>query len=149
MKTANTPREGNQSVRKRILLVEDERILRETLGRMLAVDDHTVVEANNGAEALSLFAQDQFDLVVTDFQIPFLKGNELATRIKQLAPRQPIIMITGHHRQPGPDLPVDAVLDKPVELNRLRTTMAKLFARAQRGAAGRGDTVVITRERPK
>ena len=69
-----------------------------------------------------------FDLVMTDFEIPFMKGNELAARITRLAPSQPILMITGHGKRPGPDNPVDAVLNKPVDLDQLRTAMAKLLS---------------------
>src|ERR1700726_3317417 len=81
---------------KRILLVEDERSVRDTLRQLLALDDHTVIEANNGAEALGLFTQDQFDVVLTDCVMPFLKGPELAARIRQLVPNQPILMITAY-----------------------------------------------------
>jgi CheY-like chemotaxis protein len=118
-------------LRKRILLVDDEQFVREIIGRLLSKDEHIVVEANNGAEAFSLFSRGPFDLVVTDFEIPFLKGNELASQIKRLAPRQPILMITGHGKRPGPDNPVDAVMDKPVDLDQLRTVMAKLLSDAE------------------
>ena len=115
-------------VGKRLLLVEDDRAVREMLKTALSLDASTVVEANNGAEALGLFRSGGFDLVMTDFEIPFMKGDELAARIKQLAPRQPILMITGHGKRPGPDNPVDAVLNKPVRLDQLRTAMAKLLS---------------------
>ena len=119
--------EEDKPVRKRILLVEDERLVRESIGRLLSRDEHTVVEANNGAEAFALFTRNRFDLVMTDFEIPFMKGNELAARIKQVAPGQPILMITAHGKRPGPDNPVDAVLNKPVDLDRLRRAMARLL----------------------
>ena len=51
-------------LRKHILLVEDESIVRASIGRLLSRDELTVVEANNGAEALSLFTTGQFDLVI-------------------------------------------------------------------------------------
>jgi CheY-like chemotaxis protein len=60
---------------KRLLLVEDERAVRDTLRLLLSSDGHTVVEANNGAEAFAVFTASKFDLVVTDFEIPFVKGN--------------------------------------------------------------------------
>ena len=56
-----------------------------------------------------------------------MKGNELATHIKRLAPRQPILMITGFERRPGPDNPVDAVLHKPVDSDKLQTAIATLL----------------------
>jgi DNA-binding response OmpR family regulator len=94
--------EKNQIVGKRLLLVEDDHRLREMLKTALSIDAYTVVESNNGAEAFSLFTRSQFDLVMTDFELPFMRGNELAARIKQLAPRQPILMITGYGKRPGP-----------------------------------------------
>ena len=130
MHTARIERTTDEEkiTRKRILLVDDEQHVRESIRLLLCRDEHTVVEANNGAEAFSCFNRGQFDLVMTDFEIPFMKGNELAARIKQLAPRQPILMITGHGKRPGPDNPVDAVLNKPVGLDQLRTAMAKLLS---------------------
>ena len=60
--------------------------------------------------------------------MPFIKGDELAARIKQLAPWQPILMITGYGKRPSLDNPVDAVLNKPVNLDQLRTATAKLLS---------------------
>jgi CheY-like chemotaxis protein len=113
---------------KRILLVEDELVMRETLRRLFMQDSHTVVEANNGAEAFSLFHKQKFDLVVTDFQMPFVKGDELATRIKRVAPNQPILMITGFSQRPCMDNPVDAVVNKPFDSARLRRLIDKLLS---------------------
>jgi DNA-binding response OmpR family regulator len=116
--------------RKRILLVEDERAVREALRLLLSKDAYTVVEANNGAEAFALFLGTHFDLVLTDWEMPFLKGNELAVKIKQVAPRQPILMLTAYDNKPGRDNPVDAVMKKPFDSARLRETMARLFSRS-------------------
>ena len=127
--------EEDKGPRKRILLVDDELHVRESIKLLLSRDEHTVVEANNGAEAFALFSSGQFDLVVTDFEIPFMKGGELASRIKQLAPRQPILMITGRQRRPSPDNPVDAVLCKPFNLNQLRKAMAEVVSEARRSLA--------------
>jgi CheY-like chemotaxis protein len=112
---------------KRILLIDDERSVRETVGQLLRQDDHVVVEANNGAEALGLFARHQFDIVVTDCVMPFVEGNELAARIRQIAPGQPILMITGYGVKAGRGNPVDAVLEKPFDLEGLRSALAKLL----------------------
>ena len=117
------------STGKRILLVEDERLTREALHLLLASDDYTVVEANNGAEALTLFRTGRFDLVITDFEIPFIKGGELAAQIKRLAPRQPILLVTAYPHPPGSDNPVDAVVNKPFAPDHLREVIADLLAR--------------------
>ena len=113
---------------KRILLVDDQPSVRGTIRLMLEIDDHIVTEANNGAEALDLFTPGQFDLVTTDFAMPVMKGDELAVRIKQLAPMQPILMITGYAEELGDaDNPVDSILKKPFTLESLRGAVAKLL----------------------
>jgi CheY-like chemotaxis protein len=112
---------------KRILLIDDERSVRETVRQLLLLDDHTVVEANNGAEALSLFARHQFDVVLTDCRMPFVAGDELAAKIRQMAPDQPILMITGYSVRAGRGNPVDAVLEKPFDLAGLRSALAKVL----------------------
>ena len=67
----------------------------------------------------ALFKPGHFDLVITDFQMPQMKGNELAARIKQAWPAQPILMITAYAEQLNQsDSPVDALLDKPFQLRR-------------------------------
>jgi DNA-binding response OmpR family regulator len=112
---------------KRILLVDDERAVREMVRELLCLDEHDVVEANNGAEALRIFAQNQFDLVLTDWRMPFVEGDELACKIRELAPQQRILMITGHPNKPGRMNPVDAILYKPFDLDDLRQVIVRLL----------------------
>src|ERR1035441_5256210 len=113
---------------KRILLVDDEPSVREAFSMMLKFDGHSVTEANDGAEALELFAKGQFDLVTTDFEMPVMRGNELAVRIKQLAPKQPILMITAYGNQLGDsENPVDSILNKPFTMDNLRGAIAMLL----------------------
>jgi CheY-like chemotaxis protein len=119
---------GDRPLHKHILLVDDERTVRETLRLLLVSDQHTVVEANNGAEAFGLFTRGQFDLVMLDFEMPFMKGDELASRIKQVAPGQPILMITAYALKPSRENPVDAVLNKPFDVARLRQVMTRLLS---------------------
>ncbi len=114
---------------KRILLVDDQTSVREALCMVLKFDDHSVTEANDGAEALDLFTKGQFDLVATDFEMPVMKGNELAVRIKKLAPRQPILMMTAYEKELGdPENPVDGILNKPFAMDNLRGAIAKLLS---------------------
>src|SRR5690242_13475156 len=83
---------------KRILIVDDEEQLRACLRTMLELEGHHVTEATNGAEAWKLFSIGEFDLVITDFQMPVMEGNKLALGIKILAPSVPILMITACER---------------------------------------------------
>ena len=114
---------------KRILLVDDEPSVRKTFRMLLEFDGHAVTEACDGAEALDLFTRGQFDLVTTDFEMPVMKGNELAIRIKDLAPRQPILMITACETGFGDsENPVDSILNKPFALDNLRGAIAMLLS---------------------
>jgi CheY-like chemotaxis protein len=110
---------------KRILLVDDEQSMRGAYGMLLSIDGHSVVEACNGQEALQFFDKGPFDLVITDFEMPVMKGGELAMRLKKLAPSLPILMITAFGRELGdPTNPVDAILNKPFTFEELRGAIA-------------------------
>lgn len=113
---------------KRILLVDDEQSIRDAYAMLLAVDTHQVVSAVDAAEGLSLFEPGKFDLVITDYEMPGMKGNELAVKIKQLSPVQPILMITAYPEKcDGVKNPVDHVLTKPFAFEDLRGAIAKVL----------------------
>jgi CheY-like chemotaxis protein len=111
---------------KRILVADDEQTVREAISMLLSVDDHTVTEAENGAEAFAIFTQGKFDLVITDFAMPVMKGNELAVKIKNLAPNQPVVMLTAYAEQRNAQNPVDLVINKPFQLHDLRVAIAEV-----------------------
>jgi len=118
---------------KRILVVEDQEPVRACLRMMLELEGHQVTEASNGAEALNLFASGHFDLVITDLEMPVMKGNELAVSLKLLAPSLPILMITASARARREAAnPVDALLDKPFTVTEFHCALKKLLsARAE------------------
>jgi CheY-like chemotaxis protein len=114
---------------KRILLVEDERWVRECIKRLLAVDAHLVTEAANGEEAIELFDGNQFDVVITDFDMPKMAGDELMANIRERAPLQPIVMITAcAERFSSRDNPANIILGKPFGIAELRQTLATLLS---------------------
>lgn len=114
---------------RRILLVEDEQPLRAALRLMLELDGHQVTEAGNGTEALNLFTPGEFDLVITDLEMPLMEGNELAASLKLLAPSLPVLMITASDRAHG-DIEnlVDYLLRKPFTVNDLRCALGELLS---------------------
>ena len=77
-----------------------------------------------------MFAKGKFDLVITDFAMPNMKGDELAATIKARAPGQPVVMITAYAemlQSSGNPLPgVDFVISKPFLLENLREAIAKV-----------------------
>ena len=117
--------------RKRILLADDQPDVRELIKLLLGMDEHIVTEAANGQEALDLFTPDRFDLVITDYVMPVMKGDELARNIKRLSPSEPILMISGSAGEFGSDqMSVDAVLNKPFAFDDLRQAVAQLLSPA-------------------
>jgi len=114
---------------KRILVVDDEESVRMCLRMMLELEGHQVTEASDGAEALNLFAMGEFDLVMTDLQMPVMEGNQLAANLKLLAPSLPILMVTASGRaRREPENPVDALLNKPFTMEELRCALGKLLS---------------------
>ena len=113
---------------KRILLADDQPEVREVTKWMLGMDGHIVTEAGSGREALDLFTPDRFDLVITDYVMPLMKGDELACNIKRLAPAEPILMITGSTGElDSLRASVDAILSKPFAFEDLRQAVAQLL----------------------
>lgn len=111
---------------KHILLVDDDPAVRESLKLLLSIDRHTVTEASSGHEALHLFTGAQFDLVILDYLMPDMLGEELARHIKNLAPNQPILMVTAYlEKLVNAGKPADALLGKPISVEDLRRAMAR------------------------
>lgn len=114
----------------RILVVDDEAPVRDTLAAVLAADGHEVTLATNGAEGLRSFGAGKFDLVITDKAMPVMNGDQMAAAIKKVAPTMPIILLTGfglfHEKEEFPD--VDVLTSKPIRIPTLREAIATATA---------------------
>jgi len=80
--------------RGRILIVEDEKSMREVLKILLEGERYEVVSASDGLEGLSYLTNDIFDLVITDIKMPKVDGFELLKKTKEISPDTIVIMIT-------------------------------------------------------
>jgi len=80
--------------RGKILVVEDEKSMREVLKILLEGENYEVLTASDGLEGLSYITKDIFDLVITDIKMPKFDGFELLRRTKEIAPDTLVIMIT-------------------------------------------------------
>lgn len=79
---------------ERILVVDDEEIIRESLSYILKKEGFYVEEAANGKEALNKFRENSFDLIITDLEMPVMKGIELMEQVKMLNVQTAVIVIT-------------------------------------------------------
>jgi CheY-like chemotaxis protein len=104
----------------RILVVDDEPSVGNTVKMLLQFDGHEVEATHSSTDALALFEPGRFDLVITDFAMPGMNGHQLAAAIKAGAPDQPVIMLTGHAGTLLPSPSVDFVVGKPFRLEHLR-----------------------------
>ena len=115
--------------KRRILVVDDEPFVCDAVKMMLNFDGHVVETANSAQEALAIFEKGKFDLVITDYAMPNMKGDELAAAIKARAPKQPVVMITAYaemlQSSGNPLKGVDFVISKPFLLENLREAIAK------------------------
>jgi len=124
---------------RRILVVDDEPLVCDAIKMMLEFDGHVVETAGSAKAALVLLEKGKFDLVITDFEMPIMKGDELAAVIKSRDPTQPVIMITAYAEMlqaaGKPLTGVDSIISKPFLLEDLREAIAKATPLAAEGRA--------------
>ena len=117
---------------KRILVLDDEPMVAKTVRMVLALQGYEVEVAQSGKEALSLLEQSVFDLVITDYSMPEMTGDELALHVKARWPELPVIMLTAFaeniRNSPNVAICVDAVIGKSFNMVELRLTVARLIA---------------------
>ena len=119
---------------RRVLVVDDDPLVADSIRRMLQFDGHQVETAASAEEALAVFEDKTFDLALVDFEMPKMKGDQLAQAIKARVPGQPVVMFTGYAEAVSSRATenggVDMVLGKPFNLEELRKTLAKFPPRS-------------------
>jgi DNA-binding response OmpR family regulator len=135
--------------KKRVLIAEDDDEMRSLLARAFTRDGHDVAQAEDGAALVelvvrSLRAGDPVDLVITDVRMPEVNGFEAVGWLRALGCRAPVIAITAFadrftHME-GVRCGVVRVLDKPFDVDDLRTMARDLFAARPPHRSRRGRT---------
>ncbi len=119
-----------------VLVVDDSNLSRKHICHVITqmgVQEESIVLAKDGSDALSKFAEDEFDLVITDLNMPVMDGNELIEHIRNESahPYVPILMVTSeensarleHVQQAG----VSAICDKPFEPDHVKQLLANIM----------------------
>jgi CheY-like chemotaxis protein len=117
---------------RRMLVVDDDAMVRQTIASLLRASGHAVTEAEGGAAAIALLDSDAFDLVLTDLGMPEVTGWDVARAVRARRPGLPIVLLTGwgEHGTGEPTLMglVNRILGKPVRLEDLLAVVDQLTA---------------------
>ena len=136
---ANLPMTVCPTCKRRILVVDDDTLVCQTVTMLLAFQGHQADGASSAEEALALFQPGKFDVVITDFFMPKMTGGDLAIAIKDRAPGQPVVLLTAYaerFRSPAQKLSgVDLVMDKPAPMEDLNEAVTR-FAPVQNSESG-------------
>ena len=118
----------------RILLIEDDHPLADGLQRALRHSGHAVDWAGTGAEAESLLAAQEYDIVLLDLGLPDIDGGELLSRLREKRQRTPVLVLSAREatleRVRLLDLGADDYLVKPVALSELEARIRAITRRA-------------------
>jgi two-component system nitrogen regulation response regulator NtrX len=111
----------------RILVIDDEKAIRNTLKEVLEYEKHEVDLAEDGPSGIELFSANTYDVVLCDIKMQKMDGIEVLEKINEISNITPVIMISGHGNI---DTAVEAIkkgaydfLEKPLDLNRLLITI--------------------------
>lgn len=114
----------------RILLAEDDSVMREYLTRALERSGYAVTAVDRGTAALPLIERESFDLLLTDIVMPEMDGIELAQKAAEIVPDMRVMFITGFAAvtlRAGRQMPQARVLSKPFHLRDLVMEVDRLF----------------------
>lgn len=117
----------------KILVIDDQKSIRNTLKDILEYEGHEVIVAEDGLDGLEKFNAGKFDVVLTDIKMPNMDGMEVLEKIISTGTDAPVIMISGHGNI---DTAVEAIkkgaydfIEKPLDLNRLLVTIRNAIER--------------------
>lgn len=131
----------SKTVLMRILVVDDDRAVRESLRRSLQFNGYQVDLAADGQQALDMLAQNRPDLMVLDVMMPRVDGLEVARRLRSVGDDLPILVLTARDavsdRVAGLDAGADDYLPKPFALEELLARLRALLRRTGPADASR------------
>lgn len=116
---------------KRVLIVDDEKFVRELIRDTLRTRGYETGLAEDGVEALEALEESEYDLVISDVVMPRLQGLELLKRTKKEYPKVKVIILTGYSRQHNISdfllYGADEYLTKPFQVDRLLATVERVL----------------------
>ncbi|MEQ8763323.1 MAG: sigma-54 dependent transcriptional regulator [Planctomycetota bacterium] len=122
-------RDVNKAMKGRLLIADDEAIIRKSLQRLLEAEGHEVVTVENGLEALEALRDGKFDVLITDVNMPNLDGERLMLEVRRQHTDTDVIVITGYGTVESAVTAIrDGAFDyivKPVEDEKIKSTIRR------------------------
>ena len=125
------PGEDASERTSRILVVDDEEVIRRLLTEVLAEEGYWVTTVSDGQQAIDLLERERFNLIITDMVMPGVSGIEVLRAAQRIDPQCPVVVLTGY---PSVDsvrrlvrLGASDYIAKPFNVDVLRVTVAKLL----------------------
>ncbi len=118
---------------KSVLIVDDEQIVLDVLQRILSRLGYNTIISNSGADAVKLYQENHFDLVLLDVLMPEKNGFEIAKELRKINPDQKIVMVTGlgedavETQAISEKVGIHTVLSKPFSFEKVKTILNKLL----------------------
>jgi two-component system response regulator AtoC len=135
------------------LVIDDDVSMLELMKFQLSSSDFTVSAAENGTKGIELIKETDFDIILTDLNLPDINGIEMVRQAKELSPNTEIIMITGHGSM---EKAIEATkagaffyVEKPVEFEELLILIERAIARKQQAGEIKQQAAEITELRGK
>lgn len=116
----------------RVLIVEDDTILADTLADWFEMNDHEVARSENGDEALAMMQSAKYDLVLLDWQLPGMQGIDVCRSYRAGSGGAPVLMFTGmrdlQFQEQALDAGANDVLAKPFDISQLEERVHLLIS---------------------
>lgn len=125
---------GNRQLMSRILLVDDNVELAESVAHLLTTENHSVEVVHTGNEGWERARANEYDMLILDWDLPDLNGINILKRFRDAGGRTPVLMLTGHtsgsDKELGLDSGADDYLTKPFDYNELAARVRAMMRRA-------------------
>jgi PAS domain S-box-containing protein len=133
-RTETKPAPVYEAPSMKMLVIDDEEFVRETLADMLTMLGHEVVVASGGREGIRELEADEFDLVFTDLSMPEMDGWEVAREIRRRWPETNVLLVTGHGAAtpiaPADKHLVNGIIGKPFDFDQVAEMIAEATQKA-------------------
>ncbi|MBI4657205.1 MAG: response regulator [Elusimicrobia bacterium] len=120
---------------ERVLIIDDDELVRNYVSRALSGRGFTLETAVNGSSAVALMEKEKFDVIICDLKMPDIQGDEVIKRARVLQPGIPVIVISGSMSESSKavinEMKVEGALLKPFGIDEIRSLVDEVLKKTQ------------------